>query len=133
MREEEIFASLTKKKLVKYGSVSIVPSSFEPQDTEVRDGIMTRYFVRRTNIPTEVLEIDKNKFQDLQPNPFYTGVSILWSIRGEIESRVDKLGKQDIFVEGVRDFNKKRVEQVKSVMPGLSRYIKDYTQFWQGP
>jgi hypothetical protein len=107
-----------------------IPVPYKPEITQsdVRDGFMHRYFVRRVNDINNIVEIDKSQYTAFKKNPLYVVADVRWRIIG----RANTLISNGVKNEGVRDINIRTVSNEDLTFGGLTKYIADYTEFWIG-
>jgi hypothetical protein len=129
MTDEEFYSQKKENFLKEYFNEEI--AAYKPfiSDIQIKNGSINRYFVHFISTPQTIIEINKEVYDAVHGNPFYTSVKITWYIRGMKETRTTAKAVHT----GVIDNNKKNVEDALLTMRGLSYYITDFTQFWQGP
>lgn len=97
-----------------------------PEDKKA--GTITRYFLKKIN-STKIIEINQQQFKDfnnekIDPN-LYTITSLPWHITGEISD----IQNGRIMTIGVRSKNKKIVNNTNKTMPGINKYLTNFTEF----
>ena len=97
-----------------------------PEDKKA--GTITRYFLKKIN-STKIIEINQQQFKDfnnekIDPN-LYTVTSLLWHITGAISD----IQNGRILTIGVRSKNKKVVNNTNKIMPGINKYLTNFTEF----
>jgi hypothetical protein len=98
-----------------------------PEDKKT--GSITRYFIKKIN-NQNITEITQKQFKDfnnekIDPN-LYVAISLTWIITGEINDSK----KGSLSVIGVRTKNKKEVESSNKTLPGLNKYLTNFTEFY---
>lgn len=129
-----------------YNTIASAPQSLLPVDIieynpilskkEIENGAITRYFCRplQQNSPSEIIEIDKQTFLQLQTHTLYNTIDIKWLIRGKLD---DIMGLTDIntpvrIYTGVITANKLTIELANEKMPGIIHILTDYLKFYIG-
>lgn len=98
-----------------------MPSSIisQPTKTEILDGKMKRYFIKRKN-DANILEINKVQYDNWTNNvidkKMYDGVEITWFIGGSINDEQ----RHGITIPGVISNNIKQRSYATRIIPGLS-------------
>lgn len=98
-----------------------MPSSIisQPTKTEILDGKMKRYFIKRKN-DANILEINKVQYDNWTNNvidkKMYDGVEITWFIGGSINDE----HRHGITIPGVISNNIKQRSYATRIIPGLS-------------
>lgn len=86
-----------------------------------------RFLIKRVNgDASSIIELNKEDFTNISNNPLYNKASVLWFIKGNLESIYTKDG---ILIPGVVDKNFRSVKEAEKIIPGLSTYLKDLSQF----
>lgn len=110
-----------KSTIVKY------PKQYLPQPTveDYRIGYIERYFAKpQTNINGVIIEISKDEYTKLTgifPTPaalHYKVIKLRWKIQGTF----DEIQRSNSSTLGFQEKN----------MPGISTYLGNVLQFWQG-
>ena len=125
---EMMYGNTAKRKTVE-NLLKNTPSPVTPVITQsdVLRKYFTRYFVRPTSDKTRVMEIDESQYMQFKENPIYVTTQIKWKIVGKQESDTTPYGAR---IYGVKDTNIKTVSVADLTFGGLTRYIRDYLEFW---
>lgn len=90
-----------------------VPS---PEEKDYKRGYITRYFFQKSNDESAyILEISKEKFGELNQNPFCKCVSLNWRITGDYSE--------------IRESNSKSVKLASEVLKSIELYLPNKIQF----
>ena len=95
-------------------------------------GVFPRYFGHYISRPSNIYEISGDTYTKFAKNPFYVVVKVLWYVKGPKHTEIKNVREQSVSITGVEEANKESVKEVLLTMPGLTSYIGDYLQFWQG-
>ena len=112
------------KQLVSYNA--------QPLESDYTTGYFTRYFAKRVNMNSYIIEISYNDWTTIinGNDPFYEAyeaIDLFWQIKGP---RHDRRVSQYQIIGGVYDTNKRVVEGKAKGFNGLIAYIgDDYTKF----
>lgn len=113
------------------------PALFEPEPTvnDYRNGFITRYFARATNGSQKITEIDEIQFRSYNTlgrglnAKIYEVFSINWKISGP---RNDIYKGKIPVRNGVEDTNSNILELTEESYAGISDYLDDPLEFWEG-
>jgi hypothetical protein len=95
----------------------------------INTGIFTRYFIQKQN-DFDIIEIDQKQYQKWQngqidPN-LYKAISIIWTIKGNATD----IKQHGVTVLSVSNKNKKQVRLAEKQMPGISKKLTNYSEFY---
>ncbi len=122
----------SNQELYKYGKD---PIAFIPQPTgnDYQRGSIQRYFTRKRNeIPTRILEIDLNTYNDLDIQggeynyAMWDVTKIYWKISGPLTDTRDRSG---IIIAGIADTNQRLVDYTNKEFKGIKQYLSNLIQF----
>jgi hypothetical protein len=108
-------------------TISKYPKQHFPQPTneDYRIGYIERYFAKpRVNKSASIVEINKDEYEKLTgifPTPaglHYNVIKLRWLIRGTFDD--------------IQRKNSKTLSYQEKYMPGISLYLGNLLQFWQG-
>lgn len=104
--------------------------SIEVSNTDVANGFVTRYFIKKLN-DSNITEIDKKTYDDfnsviIDPN-LYLVISIKWYITGDINTTT----KNGITTIGVYDKNKSALLAADKKMPGIISKLPDLIELYR--
>jgi hypothetical protein len=113
----------------------VTPQQYYPEPTpeDYQKGFFIRYFAKKRNESTGIIEISKASFDNYQINSnllaysIYQTVDVFWKLTGPL--RDDRVGKK--YPEaGIIDTNERIVTSKDQVFKGLKAYIAgNYTKF----
>ena len=121
LRKEYAKASGTTKTIRKY------PKQYFPQPTtdDYRIGYIYRYFAKpKVNIKGQIIEISKDEYDKLTgifPSDgtfYYNAIKLKWVIQGTSGD--------------LQRSNSRTLSYQEKYMPGISLYLGNLLQFWQG-
>ena len=131
--ENLIYKNITKTDVSNFTA----PVYYFPvlSETDYSNGTVTRYFVQRNNLTNSLLtiiEVSKDQYSTLSKtgsginNNLYRGISIPWKLTGPKNDVFDQ--NQTRVTPGVEDTNRRVVEINDLKMPGLLKYLSDFTE-----
>jgi len=88
---------------------------------------LDRYFVQMVTDRDYIVEVDKVQYELFKTNPRFTTVVVRWKIVGKKES-IRTAGNTVLY--GVDELNREEILRADLTIPGIRRYIRDYTEFW---
>ena len=95
--------------------------------SDAENGYIYRYFIRLTNDETFVMEIDRLQYDKLKDNSRFITTQLRWKIVGKKETYTTSYGAT---FYGVEDINRKLVISADLTFGGLTRYIRNYLEYW---
>ncbi len=95
-------------------------------------GVFPRYFGHYISRSNNIYEISGDTYTKFSKNPFYTVVKVNWYVRGPKYTVLKDVRGQSTSITGVEESNKESIKEALLTMPGLTSYIADYLQYWQG-
>lgn len=117
---------------LKFPNDIITPDFIRPTSQEYDIGIFTRYILKPilSSKPNNFIEVKVNKFLNVLQNPLlaslYKPVGFVWKLTGPLYDEY----QDNIRIEaGIIDTNKRSLEEAEKIIPGISSYIIDLTQF----
>lgn len=132
---EDVVSSQTYKLLLNKSSglksqvFDAIPTDkiIEPSKDDYDKGIMTRYFVAKSNdIYSQIFEVGPSEYKQFQKNPFFVVAQMRWKIKGPVNNIYDR---GVLKYRGVVDFNMVSYEQIQSIMPRIDTKIQSLVQF----
>lgn len=127
----------TNQNVVRYRELKSIDVNFETvQPTVVQitnqdrqNGFITRYIAKKYN-ETKIIETDKVQFDKWLENKIdqniWQIISIYWKITGPLTSQT----KNGVTVTGVQESNTKTITELETIMPGISSFLKNPTQYY---
>jgi hypothetical protein len=109
-----------------------IPSTLVPSPTDVdyNNGIIQRYFAQKVNdVNGFVYEINKQTYNELDSNPYWTIGVVKWRITGPLDTVYDGNGK--IIDKGVRNSNISSIAEAQKNIKNLNLYLIDILQFYK--
>jgi hypothetical protein len=103
---------------ILYQSIPVIPDKVE---------FITRYILKKIN-ENKFLEIDESQFLFSRNTPLYISTTLSWKVRGNLNNII----KNEVLYKGVIEYNRDSVLLTNNNMPGISNYITNYSQFYQG-
>ena len=96
---------------------------------EYDKGTFLRFFLRKSNDKNApIVEVEEAEFRAFLKNPFYIRTTLVWKIRGSLESIVN----DGILIEkGISDHNYEQVTSADAIIPGISNKLKDLFEFYK--
>lgn len=95
-----------------------------PTDKDRANGNWTRYFVKDPR-NLKIIEVDKVKYNLFKRKPYLTLISVNWILKGPAKNMT--INGYQYF--GAESQNRANVQKLEKNMPGISSFIKDYSQF----
>jgi hypothetical protein len=95
-----------------------------PSDSNRTDGVMNRYIIQRVS-NRKIIEVTKEKFDLFKNKPGYRRIIIFWIIRGPSQNKFFN----GYIYYGAEYKNKETVSKLKSTIPGISNFFKNYSEF----
>lgn len=91
---------------------------FGPTQEDYSKGFFTRYIIqeRATGI---IKEVNKRKFITFRKFDIYEGEELVWFLNQPFEDTVEN----NYLIEGSRTKNRKTIEELESLIPGLSNFL----------
>lgn len=122
------------RNLIDSGSLSTnqTPETFLPNPSESDYSVskIFRYFLQKSNDKSSpVFEVSQDTYNEFQTNPFWSKVELEWRIKGELEPVYNQKG--GLVDTGVRNFNLNQIAKFQKIIPPLSRYLINPTQFYK--
>ncbi len=106
---------------------TLVPS---PTDVDYNNGIIQRYFTQKVNdVNGFVYEINKQTYNELDSNPYWSIAVVKWRITGPLDVVYDDNGK--IIDKGVRNSNISSIAEAQKNIKNLNLYLIDILQFYK--
>jgi hypothetical protein len=106
---------------------TLVPS---PTDVDYNNGIIQRYFTQKVNdVNGFVYEINKQTYNELDSNPYWSIAVVKWRITGPLDVVYDDNGK--IIDKGVRNSNISSITEAQKNIKNLNLYLIDILQFYK--
>lgn len=103
---------------------------------DIDNGQIMRYFARQTNHDGgEIVEVEKQQYEELSSIPLYTAIRIPWKIRGKIDDvfgDADNPNHPNRLYTGVVTSNRLSIIDGDSKLPGLKLKLSNPLQFFQG-
>lgn len=151
----EVFTEFTwkpniSKKLVQFKNINSVQYQFQkinpnikttydsisyyiptPTSENYKNGKITRYFLKKVN-EYKIYEVsedvyNKHSAESIDPN-LYTSLKLDWIISGIPNSVV----KNGIYIQGISEQNSKTVYNAELQLPGITKLLPDFLQFFAG-
>jgi hypothetical protein len=128
-----------------YNAIANVPSAFQQVNvvdyipeivqSDIANGVITRYFARQANMITlgPITEIDPTLAANINNNPFWKVISMDWRIAGplnDVTSSVMMMLQPTRLSTGVITSNKISLALAEQQMPGMQYKILNYAQFY---
>lgn len=109
----------------------VMPTTIKPTVSlsDAENGYITRHFLQLVTDKDYIIEVDKIQFENLKINPRFNSLKLKWKIVGRPES---ERKASNVIVQGIADINREEILKADLTMPGIKRYITDYTEFWFG-
>jgi len=125
------FLYKTLKPDIKTSYKSVSTYIPQPTDDDIKAGYIQRYFISKFN-ETNITEIDVASYDKYlaaeYDNNAYVVVKLTWNIAG-----IPRTESKDGIIEvGVYEKNKNIVINAESSMPGISKKLTDYLEFYVG-
>ena len=97
--------------------------------TDIRNGYITRYFIKKINNET-IIEIDQTQYnswlQDVIEKKMHVAISLTWYITGEIQDMTSGV----VAIPGVISKNQKQVIYASKTLPGLSNILTNLLEYY---
>lgn len=125
-----LYSALTKNRGKLDGIIFTHPVSKKPKisDINYENEYIQRYFVKKRNAETSTIyEVGLDQFNTIQKNPFYLCITVLWKIKGKLETTDTQDGK----ILGVREFNLNSISKAKNRMTGISLLLNNPLEFYR--
>jgi len=126
-KPEFVYDTLNPNLTLKY--IQPKTHSVTVNKTDIRNGYITRYFIKRVN-DENIIEINQLQYtawtQDVIEKKMHIAIQLIWYISGEIEDTFDGIVKKS----GVVTNNQKQVTYASKTLPGISNILTDFTQFY---
>ena len=132
MNIKDTYIAMKSNYLLKNFRDALEPYTPLLSDSMKKVGIFTRFYGHHVSCPLNIFEISGDTYNTVSSNPFHVVVKLDWTIRGPKYTTIQSIRGQNMEVIGVEDTNKQAVKDMLLTMPGLSSYISDYLQYWQG-
>lgn len=126
----DIITKVDVKKFILPYSMFIMPTL-----EQYEYGSFKRYFLRKANdINSSVIEVDERQYLGWQNNSFidknyYIGTSLDWKLTGPLNDIIDSNTK--LVTSGVYSTNMRTVMLKEKEMIGISKLLKNYSQFYK--
>ena len=117
------------KKLIPVEEEQVVRPLFvedkvEPNLTVVKDGVWTRYFLKKiTN--QKIIEVSKKKYLFFDQAPNIESVKLNWIIQGPVENRLIN----NYLYYGAEHNNRIATLRLNNTFDGISSHITDFAEF----
>ena len=97
-------------------------------DLNYDNDFFLRYFTQKcTSEKFTIYEIDLKQYEIFKKNPFYKTVSVIWKIKGEIDTITDEKGEREL---GVYEFNLNQVRKTQKIINGISLVLNNPLEFY---
>jgi hypothetical protein len=97
--------------------------------TDIRNGFITRYFIKKINNET-IIEINQNQYnawlQDVIEKKMHIAITLTWYISGNIEDITSGI----VVIPGVISKNQKQVAYASKTLPGLSNILINFIEYY---
>lgn len=95
-----------------------------PTTNEIKSGIWKRYFIQKVR-NRKIIEVNKLRYIEFEKISGYRRVSVDWITKGPAKNLVIN-GYTYI---GANQQNKENIAKLEKTIPGISSYIKNYSEF----
>jgi len=95
-----------------------------PNSTDRLRGVWKRYLIQKIN-SLSIIEVNKERYDSFGNTPGFRKVTIEWTIKGPSQDVV----KNTYRYKGAENKNKEMVLSFEKMIPGISSYFKDYSEF----
>jgi hypothetical protein len=119
----------SSKKLIPVAKEQVIKPLFvedkvEPNLTVVKNGIWTRYFLKKIS-NQKIIEVSKKKYLFFDKAPNIESAKLDWIIQGPVENRLIN----NYLYYGAEHNNRIATLKLNNTLDGISSYITDYTEF----
>lgn len=98
--------------------------SVTPTETDKRAGMWKRYFLLDTRTK-KIVEVNKDKFDVFKTKTYITRGVLNWKLKGPAQN----ITKEKYVYYGAAHINRTNTEKLNQSLPGLTDFIKDYSEF----
>ena len=116
--------------IIRVGEMILKSFVPKPKDVDYKKGYIPRYFIAKNWLPQSIVEVSvdtfDNDFSVLNPGA-YNRVQVNWQISGNLKNYVMQGGKK----EGAITKNKREVNRVKKILPGIVILKQNLLQFYK--
>lgn len=110
------YNQILKKNRKSMDVPTVLPYIPKLKDTDYENGYVRRYFAQKANDKdSQIFEINKNSFANLNSTSYYIAVGIDWRLKG--------------LPHEVKNSNKESIRLVYERMPKLTLYLPNLLQF----
>lgn len=95
-----------------------------PTQTDRDNGYWNRYVLQKID-NRKIIEVNKEKFDLLNPKSQYRGVIVNWIIKGPAENRF----YNSYIYYGADHRNRETVSKLENSIPGITNFFRDYSEF----
>ena len=103
---------------------SFVEDKVEPNSTTVKNGVWTRYFLKKST-NQKIIEVNKKKYLSFTNTSNIESTKLDWIIQGPVENRLIN----NYLYYGAEHNNRINTIKLNRTFNGISSYISDYTEF----
>ena len=96
----------------------------EPNTSDIKAGNFKRYFVQKKS-NKRIIEVQRTRFTEFEKYSEYNKGILDWKIKGPAENQNIK---GYVYI-GAKEINMQNTNALESTVPGISAFIKDYSQF----
>lgn len=118
---KEIFPIL-KQTLFKNNV--FVQQIVSPNSTDRLKGVWKRYLIQKINT-LSIIEVNKVRYDSFGTTPGFRKLTVDWTIKGPAQDVV----KNTYRYSGADNKNKQTVTSLENIMPGISSFLKNYSEF----
>lgn len=119
---KKLISSTETTELKPY--LSFIPVNVSPTPRDKTNLKWTRYFLQDQR-NKRIIEVDKAKFDSFKIKNYITRGTLEWELKGPAEN----LNVDGYLYYGAAHQNKLKAEKLEKTIPGITSFIKDYSQF----
>lgn len=101
-----------------------VEEAITPSEDDRKIGRWIRYFIQNVN-NRSIIEVSRERYNTFKGSSKYLRAKLEWVIKGPAEN----VFKRDYIYYGAIHQNTQSVNNLEKTFPGISKYIKDYSEF----
>lgn len=103
---------------------SFIPETVHPSDNDKKAGTWKRYFIQK-KANRKIIEVSKPRYLDFSKKSEFNRVELEWKLKGPAENQT--INGYVYF--GAAHINEVNTKGFENVMPGISSFIKNYSEF----
>lgn len=123
--------NIDKKRQLSVSVKNVIPVITQ---TDIDKKTKTRYFAKHVSQKNgNIYELDGGQYSKIEDSSVFYKTTMDWVIRGKLEDTILTLPSGDtILIKGIISQNKELIALAEEELPGITRHLKNYIEFYVG-